>query len=266
MSDALLSVRGLTKDFSIGGGFAGIGARRFRAVEDVDFDVGTGRTLGIVGESGSGKSTLARCLIRLVEPTSGRIELEGRDVLAMGGEELKGFRRQVQMVFQDPYGSLNPRLTIGDAVDEPLRVHRIGNAEERQDRVVSLLETVGLSPDHRSRYPHEFSGGQRQRIGIARALALQPRLLIADEPVSALDVSVQAQVLNLLVELRESLGLTMIFIAHDLAVVEHIADEILVMRHGRVVERGAASTVVSEPSEEYTRALLASVPRLAAGQ
>lgn len=266
MTDVLLSVRGLTKEFSVGGGFAGFGAQRFRAVDSVDFDLEAGRTLGIVGESGSGKSTLARCLIRLLEPTSGSVELEGRDVLSMAGAELKQFRRQVQMVFQDPYGSLNPRLTVGDALDEPLRVHGVGTADERSDRVVSLLQTVGLSPDHRARYPHEFSGGQRQRIGIARALALQPRLLIADEPVSALDVSVQAQVLNLLVELRESLNLTMIFIAHDLAVVEHISDEILVMRAGRVVERGEASKVVSQPSEEYTRALLAAVPRLAAGQ
>ena len=266
LAEPLLKVRGLVREFRIGGGFAGVGARSFRAVDAVDFDLETGRTLGIVGESGSGKSTVARCLVRLLEPTSGTIELEGRDVLALRGADLKAFRRQVQIVFQDPYGSLNPRLTIGDALDEPLRVHRLGSSSEREDRVVELLETVGLSADHRARYPHEFSGGQRQRIGIARALAVRPRLLIADEPVSALDVSVQAQVLNLLVELRDSLGLSMIFIAHDLAVVEHVADEILVMQSGRVVERGDAASIVSEPSEPYTRALLAAVPRLVSGQ
>ena len=265
MPDPLLRVRGLGRDFRIGGGFAGIGAHRFSAVADVDFDLEGGRTLGIVGESGSGKSTLARCLVRLVEPSAGSIHLEGRDVLALRGADLKAFRRQVQMVFQDPYGSLNPRLTIGDALDEPLRVHRLGDARWREARVVELLETVGLSADHRARYPHEFSGGQRQRIGIARALAVAPRLLIADEPVSALDVSVQAQVLNLLVELRETLGLSMIFIAHDLAVVEHVSDDILVMRAGRVVERGAADAVVKQPRQEYTRALLDAVPRLVYG-
>lgn len=265
MNEPLLRVRGLGREFRIGGGFAGLGARRFSAVEDVDFDLAAGHTLGIVGESGSGKSTLARCLVRLLEPTRGRVELEGVDVLALRGRALKGFRRQVQMVFQDPYGSLNPRLTIGDAIDEPLRVHHLGSAREREERVVELLETVGLSADHRSRYPHEFSGGQRQRIGIARALAVRPRLLIADEPVSALDVSVQAQVLNLLVELRSTLGLSMIFIAHDLAVVEHVSDEILVMRRGRVVERGAARDVVRAPKEEYTRTLLQAVPQLVYG-
>jgi oligopeptide transport system ATP-binding protein len=266
MSEPLLRVHGLCRDFRIGGGFGGIGARTFRAVDAASFELAAGRTLGIVGESGSGKSTLARCVIRLIEPTAGEIELEGRDVLAMRGDDLRAFRRTVQMVFQDPYGSLNPRLTIGDAIEEPLRVHRIGTAPERQERVVHLLETVGLRADHRSRYPHEFSGGQRQRIGIARALAVQPRLLIADEPVSALDVSVQAQVLNLLVELRESLGLTLVFIAHDLAVVEHISDEILVMRNGRIVERGNAKDVVTAPRDAYTKALLSAVPRLSTEQ
>ncbi len=265
MAEPLLEVRGLVREFRIGGGFAGIGARKFRAVDSVDFDLEAGRTLGIVGESGSGKSTIARCLVRLLEPTAGSIELEGQDVLALRGAALKAFRRRVQIVFQDPFGSLNPRLTIGDALDEPLRVHRLGNSEEREERVVELLETVGLSADHRVRYPHEFSGGQRQRIGIARALAVRPQLLIADEPVSALDVSVQAQVLNLLVELRDTLGLSMIFIAHDLAVVEHVADEILVMQSGRVVERGDAAQIVSSPSEPYTRALLAAVPRFVTG-
>jgi len=266
LGEPILKVRGLVRDFRIGGGFAGFGARSFRAVDTVDFDLETGRTLGIVGESGSGKSTVARCLVRLLEPTSGTIEFEGKDVLTLRGAELKAFRRSVQIVFQDPYGSLNPRLTVGDALDEPLRVHRLGSSSERAERVVELLETVGLSADHRARYPHEFSGGQRQRIGIARALAVRPRLLIADEPVSALDVSVQAQVLNLLVELRDTLGLSMIFIAHDLAVVEHVADEILVMRAGRVVERGDALRIVSDPSEPYTQALLAAVPRLVSGR
>jgi ABC-type oligopeptide transport system ATPase subunit len=266
MPDVMLRVTGLRKEFHIGGGFAGIGRRSFTAVDDVDFDLAAGRTLGVVGESGSGKSTLARCIVRLVEPTAGAVELEGRDILSLRGGALKQFRRTVQIVFQDPYGSLNPRLTVGDALDEPLRVHRLGNVAERQERVSHLLRTVGLSEDHRYRYPHEFSGGQRQRIGIARALAVSPRLLIADEPVSALDVSVQAQVLNLLVKLKESLGLTMIFIAHDLAVVEHVADEILVMRGGRVVERGETSRLIQNPQEQYTKALLAAVPRLEMGQ
>ena len=258
MAEPLLRVRGLGREFRIGGGFAGLGAQRFTAVEGVDFDLESGRTLGIVGESGSGKSTLARCLVRLIEPTTGTIHLDGDDVLALRGGALKAFRRQVQMVFQDPYGSLNPRLTVGDALDEPLRVHRLGSARQREERVVHLLETVGLSATHRSRYPHEFSGGQRQRIGIARALAVGPRLLIADEP--------QAQVLNLLVELRSTLGLSMIFIAHDLAVVEHVSDDILVMRRGRVVERGRARELVRSPREPYTKALLEAVPRVLHGQ
>lgn len=262
MAEPLLQVRGLTRSFRLGSGFPGRRAQRLVAVDHIDLDLRAGTTLGVVGESGSGKSTLARCLMRLTTVDSGTIEFDGMDVLALRGPALKDYRRRVQMVFQDPYGSLNPRLTIGDAVEEPLRVHRIGAVADRADRVVELLRTVGLSADHRNRYPHEFSGGQRQRIGIARALAVGPELLIADEPVSALDVSVQAQVLNLLVELRERLGLSMIFIAHDLAVVEHISDEIVVMQHGRVVERGPAETVVSDPAEPYTRMLLAAVPRL----
>lgn len=260
MPERLLEIRGLRREFSLGASLFGRGGTRLVAVDDVDLDLDSGTTLGIVGESGSGKSTVARCIVRLTEATAGSIRLEGEDVLALRGAALKRYRRRVQMVFQDPYGSLNPRLTIGDAIEEPLRVHRIGVRAERAQRVVELLEMVGLSADHRDRYPHEFSGGQRQRIGIARALALGPDLLIADEPVSALDVSVQAQVLNLLADLKSRLGLSMIFIAHDLAVVEHIADEILVMKEGRVVERGPASTVVSRPREPYTKALLAAVP------
>ncbi len=260
MSELLLKVRGLRREFAHSGGFMGFRSGSFTALGGIDLDLVAGRTLGIVGESGSGKSTLARCIVRLTEPSAGSIEYRGEDVLGMGSAELKKFRRRVQMVFQDPYGSLNPRLTIGDAIDEPLRVHRLGGRVQRVDRVVELLETVGLSADHRDRYPHEFSGGQRQRIGIARALAVEPELLIADEPVSALDVSVQAQVLNLLVELRETLGLSMLFIAHDLAVVEHIADDILVMKSGLVVERGKADEVVRAPKEAYTKALLAAVP------
>ena len=260
MPEVLLRVSALTKDFAIGGGFAGLGARKFRAVDEVGFELAAGRTLGIVGESGSGKSTLARCLVRLVEPTSGAVEFDGEDVLQLRGDQLKRFRRSVQMIFQDPYGSLNPRLTIGDAVEEPLRVHRIGTPAERQDRVVSLLETVGLSADHRSRYPHEFSGGQRQRIAVARSLSLEPKAIILDEPVSALDVSIQAQIMNLLIDLQRTLYLTYLIISHDLAVVEHASSHIGVMYLGHLVELSAAGELYKNPLHPYTRALLESVP------
>ena len=262
--EALLQVRGLSKRFAVGGGWRGPGrhASDVIAVDDVDLDVLPGRTLGLVGASGSGKSTLGRCILRLIEPDAGEIVLGGVDLRALRGDALRRFRRHLQIIFQDPYGSLNPRLTVGAAIEEPLAVHAMGNADERRDRVRALLEMVGLRPTHADRYPHEFSGGQRQRIGIARALALGPRLIVADEPVSALDVSVQAQILNLLRELQRELDLTMIFIAHDLAVVEHISHEIAVFEAGKVVERGPARTLIATPAHPATQRLRDAVPRI----
>jgi len=254
----LLRVRGLRKVYPTRRAFGR--GEDVIAVDGVDLDVMPGRTMGLVGASGSGKSTIGRCVLRLIEPTDGSIELGGVDVRALAREDLRRFRRHMQIVFQDPYSSLNPRLTIGDALEEPLRVHRIGDRDSRRQRVRELLEMVGLRPSHADRYPHEFSGGQRQRIGIARALALRPRLVIADEPVSALDVSVQAQVLNLLAELQRELGLSMLFIAHDLAVVEHVSEEIVVLDAGRVVETGPAARLIAAPTHEVTRRLRDAVP------
>lgn len=256
----LLRVRGLRKVFTTRGALGFGRGRDVVAVDGVDLDLFAGRTLGLVGASGSGKSTIGRCVLRLVEPTDGTVELGGVDVLALGGEELRRFRRHMQIVFQDPYSSLNPRLTVGDALEEPLRVHAIGDRDSRRQRVRELLEMVGLRPSHADRYPHEFSGGQRQRIGIARALALRPRLIVADEPVSALDVSVQAQVLNLLAELRRELGLSMVFVAHDLAVVEHVSDDVVVLDAGRVVESGRTADVIARPTHAVTKALRDAVP------
>jgi ABC-type oligopeptide transport system ATPase subunit len=220
-----------------------------------------GETFGIVGESGSGKSTTARLIARLLAPTAGEIRFQGRPLSALRGADLKAVRRDLQLIFQDPYSSLNPRKTIGSIVAEPLAIHRAPvDRAARRRRVQELLETVGLNPEHYNRYPHEFSGGQRQRVGIARALALRPRLLIADEPVSALDVSIQAQVLNLLRSLQRSFGLTLVFISHDLSVVRHMCDRIAVMRAGRIVEQAPNETLYGSPSDPYTRELLAAVP------
>jgi oligopeptide transport system ATP-binding protein len=253
--DELVRVRALVKHFPVEGSDDVV-----RAVDGVTFEIMQGETLGLVGESGCGKSTVGRCLLRLIEPTAGEITFEGRDVLKMGSAELRRLRREMQIIFQDPYASLNPRLSVREIVGEPLKIHGLGGREERRSRVAELLRKVGLDPDYMKRYPHEFSGGQRQRIGIARALALNPKLIVADEPVSALDVSVQAQVVNLLQDLQEEFGLTYLFISHGLAVVEHISTRVAVMYLGRIVEVANAAELYSNPLHPYTRALLSAIP------
>ena len=258
--DVLLAVSGLYKHFGTRRGILGRAAEPVRAVDDVSFEIRQGETLGLVGESGSGKSTTGYAILQLTPPTSGSIRFEGRELVGLSASELRPIRRRMQIIFQDPYSSLDARMTVGDIVAEPLRVHRVGDRSELRRRVHELLDNVGIEPTHAGRYPHEFSGGQRQRIGIARALALSPKLLICDEPVSALDVSVQAQILNLLNDLQEALGLTYLFIAHDLAVVRLMSDRIAVMRAGRIVETGDSETVYTAPRHPYTKALLAAVP------
>jgi ABC-type oligopeptide transport system ATPase subunit len=261
-TEPLMEVRDLEKHFPL---TRGIVLRRkvgaVKAVDGVSFAVMKGETLGIVGETGCGKSTTARLMIRLLEPTAGTVRFEGVDITHLRGKKLKATRREVQMVFQDPYSSLNPRKTVGSIVAEPFVIHGLQRERaERKKRVSELMDTVGLNPEHYNRYPHEFSGGQRQRIGVARALALGPKLLIADEPVSALDVSIQAQVLNLLRELQRSMGLTLVLISHDLSVVRHMCDRVAVMYEGKIVELKANEELYSEPSHPYTKELLASVP------
>ncbi len=257
---ALLEVENLNMHFPIWGGVLRRQVGQVFAVNDVSFELQAGETLGIVGESGCGKTTLGRALVRLYEPTSGTVRFEGRDVSSLAGDELKALRSNVQMVFQDPYTSLNPRRTIERTLEEPLVLHGVKSKDERRARVRRLLETVGLRESDLPKYPHEFSGGQRQRIGIARALVLEPRLVIADEPVSALDVSIQSQVLNLLVDLQKRRGLTYLFISHDLTVVKYISDRIAVMYLGRIVELADADVIYESPRHPYTQALLAAVP------
>ena len=256
----LLEVTSLTKHFPVRHGVFSRGTEFVSAVDDVSFSVEQGKTLGLVGESGCGKSTTGRCVIRLTEPTSGSIKFEGREVTGLHGSDLKAFRREAQIIFQDPYASLNPRMTIGEIVSEPLLIHSIGSGSDRTRKSKDLLDLVGLNPEHINRYPHEFSGGQRQRIGIARALALDPKLIVCDEPVSALDVSIQAQVLNLLDRLQDELNLTYLFIAHDLSVVQHISDEVAVMYLGKIVEVGDWRELYASPHHPYTQSLLSAVP------
>jgi oligopeptide transport system ATP-binding protein len=231
-----------------------------RAVDDVSFTVEEGETFGLVGESGSGKTTTGRCILRLTEPTSGKVRFKGEDVLAFSPSRLRAARREMQIVFQDPYSSLNPRMRVGTIVEEPLIIHKIGNRRERAARVAELFDLVGLDPSQLARYPHQFSGGQRQRVGLARALALNPSLIIADEPVSALDVSVQAQVINLLMDLQQRLKLTYVFIAHDLRLVRHICSRVAVMYLGRIVEIGETESIFAAPAHPYTQALLSAIP------
>lgn len=256
----LLSVRGLTKHFPIRTGVLQRVTGAVKAVDHVSFDVARGETLALVGESGCGKTTTGRALLRLVEPTSGTVQFDGVDVLALKGESLRRMRRHMQIVFQDPYGSLNPRMTVGAAIREGLVVHKLAEGAEADRRVAQLLDEVGLRADHAARYPHEFSGGQRQRIGIARALAVEPAFIVCDEPVSALDVSVQAQVVNLLRDLQRARGLSYLFIAHDLAVVAHMADRVAVMYLGRIVELAPRAALFATPRMPYTKALLSAVP------
>jgi ABC-type oligopeptide transport system ATPase subunit len=261
-SEPLLEVRGLVKHFPLTRGVVlQRRAGEVRAVDGIDFTLAPGETLGLVGETGCGKSTAARLIMRLLEPTGGEIRFEGRDIAHLRGAPLKAMRRKLQMVFQDPYSSLNPRKTVGSIVAEPFAIHGLLRTQaERKRAVRELLDTVGLNPEHYNRYPHEFSGGQRQRIGVARALALEPKLLIADEPVSALDVSIQAQILNLLRDLQQELGLALLFISHDLSVVRYMADRVAVMRDGKIVELAPNETLYSAPQHPYTRELLAAVP------
>ena len=258
---ALVEVSHLVKHFVRNSGFLRKGSR-IAAVDDVSFSIEEGDTFGLVGESGSGKTTTGRCLLRLIEPTSGEVRFRGEDVLALSDSRLRSARRQMQIVFQDPYSSLNPRMRARTIVEEPLIIHRIGDRAERRARVAELFGLVGLDPAHLERYPHEFSGGQRQRIGLARALALNPSFLVLDEPVSALDVSVQAQVVNLLMDLQQRLSLTYLFIAHDLRLVEHICSRVAVMYLGRIVEIGDAPSLFAAPQHPYTRALLSAIPVL----
>jgi len=254
-TETLVSVRDLVKHFHIEGSDDVV-----RAVDGVTFQILAGETLGLVGESGCGKSTVGRCLLRLIEPTSGEVNFQGRDILSLDRRDLRQIRREMQIIFQDPYASLNPRMKIGDIVGEPLVIHNEGTKSERRDRVAQLLRRVGLDPDYMNRYAHEFSGGQRQRIGVARTLALNPKLIVADEPVSALDVSVQAQVVNLLQELQEEFRLTYLFISHGLAVVEHISTRVAVMYLGRIVEIAPAAELYAQPLHPYTQALLSAIP------
>jgi len=260
----LLEVKDLRVWFPVHGGLLRRKVGEIKAVDGVSFTIEPGQTVGLVGESGSGKTTVGRSLLKLGPVTSGEVYFEGRNILPLREREFRPLRRQMQMIFQDPFGSLNPRLTCGSIIGEALTTHfKSMTAAQRRSRIADLLAQVGLKPEMASRYPHEFSGGQRQRIGIARALAVEPKFIVCDEAVSALDVSVQAQIVNLLMDLQEKLGIAYLFIAHDLAVVQHISDRVLVMHHGRIVESASADEIYSRPQHEYTKTLLAAVPQLA---
>jgi oligopeptide transport system ATP-binding protein len=257
---SLLEIRNLKKHFPVGQALFSRNKDVLKAVDGVNLSVEQGETLGLVGESGCGKSTLGRAILRLIEPTSGEVHFEGKNLLAMSQRELRDMRRQMQIIFQDPYASLNPRMRVGDIVGEGLEIHKIAKGRAKRDRVIELLRQVGLREDHYGRYPHEFSGGQRQRIGIARALGVGPKFIVCDEPVSSLDVSIQAQIINLLQELQEKMHLTYLFISHDLRVVEHISHRVAIMYLGKVVEIAQSDTIYRDAKHPYTRALLSSVP------
>jgi oligopeptide transport system ATP-binding protein len=259
--EPLLEVTDLVKHFPIKSGLLiDRTVDQVRAVDGISFSVNKGETLGLVGESGSGKSTTCRVVLQLLKPTSGSVKFDGREIAGLGRRELRPLRREMQMIFQDPYASLNPRKRIGQIVGDQLKVQKVASGKDLRIRVEGLLERVGLAPEHYNRFPHEFSGGQRQRIGIARALALEPKLVFCDEPVSALDVSIQAQIVNLLDDLQDELGLTYVFVAHDIGVVRHISDRIAVMNHGKIVETGDADQVCEHPRDAYTKKLLTAVP------
>jgi oligopeptide/dipeptide ABC transporter ATP-binding protein len=256
----LLQVRGLQKYFPIRGGVFSRVVANVKAVEDVSFDIKRGEVVGLVGESGSGKTTAGRAILRLIEPTAGEILFDGVDIAKLPKSKMRDYRKEMQIIFQDPFASLNPRMSVGDIIGEALTIHNLAKGKAKEARVADLLERVGMNAGHMRRYPHEFSGGQRQRIGIARALAVDPKFIVADEPVSALDVSIQAQVVNLLQDLKEELGLTMLFIAHDLGVVEYISDKVIVMYLGRIMEIAPAKELYKNPIHPYTEALLSAVP------